>query len=103
VKIRASILVASVMAGLCACVVQSPARGRALVDIEVRPPPDRVVVVPAPRRGYIYAPGYWRWDGRQHVWVDGRFLRERRGEHWVPAHWEERHNRYHFEEGHWER
>ena len=102
-KIRASILVVTVMAGLCACVTESPPRARTVVDIDVRPPPDRVIVVPAPRRGYVYAPGYWRWNGRSHVWVDGRFVRERRGEHWVPAHWEERHNRYHFEEGHWER
>ena len=101
-KIRASILVVSLLAGLCACVAESPARARAFVDIEVRPPPDRVVVVPAPRSGYVYAPGYWRWNGRTHVWVDGRFLRERRDAHWIPAHWEERHGRYHFEEGHWE-
>lgn len=90
---------------LSACVVQGPPRRHAVavVDIDVRPPPPRVIAVPAPRAGYVWAPGYWRWNGRKHVWVEGRWVRERRGEHWVPAHWEERHGRWHFEEGHWER
>jgi hypothetical protein len=91
------------LAGLSACVVEGPVRGRAALDIEVRPPPARVVVVPDPRVGYVWAPGYWQWDGRRHVWVEGRWLRERRGWHWVPAHWEERRERWHFEPGHWER
>lgn len=92
---------------LSACVIAAPPRRHAVVgvglDIDVRPPPDRVVVVPAPRRGYVWAPGYWRWNGRSHVWVDGHWERERRGSHWVPAHWEERNGRYHFEDGHWAR
>ena len=100
-----ALLVACVLAvGISGCVVSPPARGRtvALVDIDVRPPPPRVVVVPEPRRGYVWAPGYWRWNGHAHVWVDGKWLRERRGYRWEPAHWEERHGRWHFEEGHWE-
>jgi hypothetical protein len=92
---------------LSACVVEAPSRRHAVaavgVDIDVRPPPERVVVVPAPRRGYVWAPGYWRWNGRDHVWVEGRWVRERRGYHWVPAHWEGRGGRWHFEDGHWER
>ena len=104
-----SLVLSAVMActTLSACVVAGPPRRHAVavvgVDIDVRPPPDRVVVVPAPRRGYVWAPGYWRWDGRNHVWVEGRWVRERRGYHWVPAHWEGRGARWHFEEGHWER
>ena len=100
--VLASALLACTLGG---CVVEGPPRRHAVavVDIDVRPPPPRVVVVPAPRVGYVWAPGYWRWDGRRHVWVDGRWLRERRGEHWVPAHWEERRGRFHFEDGHWER
>jgi hypothetical protein len=75
----------------------------AVVEINVRPPEPRVVVVPAERHGYAYAPGYWRWNGHKHVWVDGRYLKEKHGKHWVAAHWEEgRHGYYHLEEGHWE-
>jgi hypothetical protein len=74
---------------------------RVAVDIRVGPPPDRVEVVPAPRRGYVWAPGYYRWGGRRHVWVSGRWIRERRGREWVPHRWEQQGERWRFEEGHW--
>ena len=73
------------------------------IDIQVAPPPPRVVVAPPPRAGFVWAPGYYRWDGHRHVWVDGHFIRERRGWHWVPEHWDEHHGRYHFAPGHWDR
>jgi len=72
-------------------------------DVDVAPPPPRVVVEPSVRFGYVWAPGYWRWSGHEHVWVDGHYMRERRGYHWRPDHWDRRGNRYHFERGHWER
>jgi len=103
VKVHTSVLAVALLSGLTACVAYVPAHARGVVEIEVAPPPPRVVVVPQPRLGYVWAPGYWRWDGRSHVWVDGAWMRERRGYHWEPAHWEERHGRYHFEEGHWVR
>jgi hypothetical protein len=42
------------------------------VDIDVAPPAPRVEVVPAARPGWVWAPGYWAWRGREHVWVGGR-------------------------------
>jgi len=82
-----------------------PAMSRAgvSIDIEVAPPAPRVEVVPAPRAGYVWAPGYWVWEGHRHVWVEGRWMQERRGYHWVPEHWDERHHQWHFEPGRWER
>ena len=73
------------------------------VDIEIAPPAPRVEVVPGPRAGYVWAPGFWDYRGRAHVWVPGRYMRERRGAHWVPDHWEQRGPRWHMEPGHWER
>jgi hypothetical protein len=75
--------------------------------VEVAPPPPQVEVVPAPRPGYIWAPGYWNWEGGRHVWVDGRWVGERRGYAYVPDHWVEYndgHGRHwHREPGHWDR
>jgi len=82
-----------------------PVAGRAArldIDIQVAPPPDRVERVPAPRPGYIWAPGYYRWDHGHHVWSGGRWMHERRGHHWVPSRWEHRGDRWHFEEGRWD-
>jgi hypothetical protein len=76
---------------------------RLVIDVNAAPPPARVEVVPAPRSGYVWAPGYWRWDRGRHVWAKGYWVRERRGHHWVPHRWEERGKRWHFEAGHWDR
>src|SRR5262249_34139372 len=80
----------------CAC-----ARGR--VCVRVGPPApvvERVVVAPGP--GYVWTPGYYRWDGRAYVWIPGRhvlaprphavwvqghWVRERRGWYWIDGHW----------------
>ena len=98
------VLIALIAGSLSACAVtEPPRRHEARVDILVAPPPPRVVVVPPARVGYVWAPGYWRWNGHEHVWVDGRWLAERRGYRWVPERWEQRGDRWHFEEGHWER
>jgi YXWGXW repeat-containing protein len=73
------------------------------VDIDVGPPAPQVEVVPPPRPGYVWAPGYWNWEGGRHVWVGGHWMGERRGYHWAPDHWESRGPHYHYEPGHWER
>jgi WXXGXW repeat (2 copies) len=80
----------------------APAFSAVGIEIEVAPPPARVIVAPPPRPGYVWAPGYYRWDGHRHVWVDGHFIHERRGSHWVPERWDERHGHYRFVPGHWE-
>jgi hypothetical protein len=86
---------------LAACVAY-PAHA-AGIEIEIAPPPPRVIEVPPPRHGYVWAPGYWRYEGRHHVWVDGRWMKERRGRHWVADHWEPHDGHYRYERGHWER
>lgn len=57
-------------------------------------------VAPGPR--YVWVGGYHHWNGRaytwqpgrwtapprnRHAWVQGRWLRERRGWYFVPGHW----------------
>lgn len=81
------------------------AQARFDVDINIAPPPPRYEVVPPPRVGYVWAPGYWVWDGRHrhHLWHRGRFVRERRGEHWRNDRWVEHDGRWGYERGGWER
>ena len=75
----------------------------AAIDIEIAPPAPRVVEVPPPRHGYVWAPGYWAYRGHHHVWVEGHWIRERPGWHWEPDHWVEHHGHYRYEPGHWVR
>ncbi|MEP6996751.1 MAG: hypothetical protein ABI900_03830 [Betaproteobacteria bacterium] len=81
------------------------AQARVDVDINIAPPPPRYEVVPRPRVGFVWAPGYWVWDGRhhRHVWRRGYYIRERHGQHWVPHQWVDRNGRWHYAPGHWER
>ena len=76
-------------------------------DVEVAPPPARVEVVPAPRPGYVWAPGYWALEGGRHVWRGGHWVVVRPGYYWVPERWVEyrgpRGPHWHFAPGHWER
>jgi hypothetical protein len=81
----------------------APIAANAQVEITVAPPAPQVEVVPAPRVGYVWAPGYWDWRGGRHVWVGGTWVHERPGYHWVPSHWDQHGDHYRFARGHWER
>ena len=39
------------------------------VDIDIAPPALRVETAPPARVGYVWGPGYWRYDHGRHVWV----------------------------------
>jgi hypothetical protein len=99
-SMRKKILVAALALGAISVPIVSEGR---TVIVEVAPPPARVEVVPAPRVGYVWAPGYWNWNGHRHVWVGGRWVGERHGYHWEAHHWEEREGHWHFREGGWRR
>ena len=70
----------------------SPAAAQASMGIGLTigtPPPAPVYeVVPAPRAGYVWAPGYWHWEGSRHTWHAGYWMPERRGYNWVPDRWD---------------
>ncbi|MDB6063581.1 MAG: hypothetical protein JWM78_3684 [Verrucomicrobiaceae bacterium] len=71
------------------------------VIIGTPPPAPRVERAPERREGFIWIPGYWRWEGNHHVWSDGRWEPERRGYEYRPAHWDHEGDRWHFREGSW--
>jgi hypothetical protein len=74
-----------------------------LVDVDIAPPAPQVEVVPGPRAGFVWAPGYWDYRDHGHVWVGGRWIPERRGYHWVPDRWEQRGPHWHHVPGVWVR
>jgi hypothetical protein len=100
-RVQTAIFTIALAAGAALAPLTSEAR--VYVDVDVAPPAPRVVVVPAARAGYVWAPGYWGWGGRAHVWHDGYWMRERRGYHWVPHHWEPAGPRWHYAPGYWAR
>jgi hypothetical protein len=71
------------------------------VMIGIAPPVPRIVVAPAPRPGYLWAPGYWNWRGNRHVWQEGQWLRERPGYVYAQPHWVQHDNRWELNRGGW--
>ena len=97
-KLLLSTIVASTFAA-----VAPMAQASVDVFINVPPPAARYEVVPAPRAGYLWAPGYWDWRSHRHVWSKGHWERERVGYYYHPRNWTEREGRWVHERSRWDR
>jgi hypothetical protein len=73
------------------------------IYLDTAPPAVRHEVIPAPRRGYVWQPGYWDWRNGRHHWTKGYWVKERRGYYWHPSRWVNEGGRYHFVKGNWGR
>lgn len=70
--------------------------------IAPQPPPVEVVeVAPPPRPGFIWARGYWHWNGQRYVAMRGHWEPVRPGYHYVHPHWEQRGDGWHLHVGVW--
>ncbi len=97
--ILASCLAASLAFG--AATLPTTATAMASVWIQTAPPAPRDEVVPAPRAGYVWSPGYWNWNGHRHVWMKGTWIKERHGYSYNPPAWVEHDGRWEFRRGAW--
>jgi WXXGXW repeat (2 copies) len=57
----------------------------------------------APSARHFWAPGYYRWTGREHVWVGGRWELRRDGYEFVSPRWVNRFGRFEYLPGRWVR
>ena len=80
-----------------------PATAAVDIFVDLAPPAPRYEVVPAPRAGYVWQPGFWAYDNGHHVWRKGYWVRERKGYYWHPSRWEQRDGRWYFSQGKWDR
>ena len=99
---KKTLLGAIVAAGSLMSLVPTAANAQYTAIVSTAPPPPVQEAVPAPRSGYVWAPGYWNYRHHRHAWVRGHWVHGRRGHHYVAAHWEQRGHRWHFEQGHWD-
>src|SRR5262245_47940871 len=75
------------------------------IGAPVAPPPAVIYEAPPPppAPAYVWAPGYWGWQGERYVWVKGRYVYGRPGYVWRPDRWEQRGPHYHHVSDYWER
>lgn len=59
------------------------------VQVNIAPPPLPVYVQPeCPVSGWMWTPGYWRWDGAGYFWIPGTWVAPPRvGFLWTPGYW----------------
>ncbi len=66
------------------------------------PPPVREVVPASPHPGWVWQPGYHRWDGAHYVWTPGAYVEPPHpGGRWVAGHWRNTPRGYVWVDGHW--
>lgn len=94
------LLVGALFASTVAC-ISVPAAAE--IYVQIAPPAPRHEVIPAPRVGHVWAPGYWDWRNGRHVWVRGRWERDRRGMYFHPGRWVERDGRWYMERSRWDK
>ena len=96
-----NVLLCALLIALGPVAIPAVAQINISINLGVAPPAPRYEVVPTPRSGYAWAPGYWRWEGERHVWAQGRWIEARPGSYWVADRWEARDGRHYYESGHW--
>ncbi len=94
-------LAAALLVGLITSPAFADVRG-VDVEINVAPPGDREVVVPAPRQGFVYERPHYDWDGHAYVWREGRYIEERPGHVYVQPRIEHRGEHWFSHRGHWD-
>jgi hypothetical protein len=75
----------------------------AQVVIRIGPPqPVHEEMGRSPHEGWVYQPGYHRYDGDHYVWVPGTWAEPpHRGARWEAGHWDRRGEGYVWTEGRW--
>ncbi|OZI37558.1 hypothetical protein CAL29_03895 [Bordetella genomosp. 10] len=84
-----------------ATVTAAAVHAQEIIIAPMAPPPPRVEVVPAPRPGYVWDNGHWRWEHGRYVWIEGYWRPVRVGRAWVPGHWQEHGPNWRWVPGHW--
>src|SRR5579859_1115745 len=72
------------------------------ISVNIAPPALPVYELPPePGPGYIWAPGYWAWDGAEYYWVPGTWVLAPVGMLWTPGFWGWDEGVYIWHEGYW--
>ncbi len=100
-KFRKSLLVGLCAASLGGVSAAMTASAETAIYFSIAPPPARHEVVPAPRHGYVWAPGYWNARNNRHVWQAGHWERDRKGYYYNQPTWTQRDNQWQLERGRW--
>jgi hypothetical protein len=98
------LILAAMLAIGSAAFAPAPAMAQNHVSVIVgAPPPPIYERVPVARRGYVWSPGHWEWNGRRHNWVRGLWLVERPGYAYSAPTWYQDNGRWQMRPAAWSR
>lgn len=101
---RKTFAIAVLAAASAGAMIPMTASAQTYTIVRVAPPEPVQEVIPAQRRGWVWAPGYYDYRGNQYTWVPGQWMRERQGHQWREARWiESRSGEWRRVGGNWER
>ena len=97
-----NLFLAAIVASTFAAV---PLPAAAAIDfhVNIAPPAVRYEAAPAPRAGYVWAPGHWEYRSNKYAWTKGHFERERSGYHYHPMQWSEHDGNWYRYNSRWSR
>lgn len=81
----------------------TPADAQVNITFGSPPPPVRYEAVPAPRSGYVWAPGHYELVNDQYVWRQGQWMTARPGYRYVAPAWSQVGNRWQYMPSRWDR
>lgn len=88
-------------AGLLAPMPQALASTSIGISVGFGPPAPLYAPIPAARVDYVWASGYWRWDGYRYIWMRGRWYPRRPGYVYERPRWEHSGDRWVFHGARW--
>lgn len=94
-------LIAATVGGI-AVMPSAEAQVGVSINIGGPPPPPRYEAVPPPRDGFLWAPGFWDWDGHRHVWHGGHWERARPGYAYRQPGWHQGPHGWELDRGGWD-
>jgi hypothetical protein len=94
-------LAALIAFGAASAPLSSMAASNVSLFIGTAPPAPLVERIPAPRHGYVWAPGHWEWGGHRHVWAPGYWVAERPGYVYNAPVWAARNGGWYMEPARW--
>lgn len=101
--VKQGLMATAIALGTLGALGTAPASAAVSVQLQIAPPAPRVEYVPAPRRGQVWAPGYWDWRGQRHVWIAGHWVKERPGYRYDAPRWVQNGRYWQQQRGGWQR
>ena len=87
---KKTLLGAIVATGSLMSLLPTAANAQYTAIVSVAPPAPVYEATPAPREGYVWAPGHHEWRNGQYVWVQGHWLQARSGYEYREPRWVQR-------------